>query len=74
MKNNRKAVLAAVILFFLALGITAYPVVSNFLYDRHRSLVETAYFEAMEQLDDETIQKAKQEAEEYNALLSKGIS
>ena len=47
MKNNRKAVLAAVILFFLALGITAYPVVSNFLYDRHRSLVETAYFEAM---------------------------
>lgn len=74
MKNNRKAVLAAVILFFLALGITAYPVVSNFLYDRHRSLVETAYFEAMEQLDDETIRKAKQEAEEYNALLSKGIS
>lgn len=66
--------MAAVILFFLALGITAYPVVSNFLYDRHRSLVETAYFEAMEQLDDETIQKAKQEAEEYNALLSKGIS
>ena len=66
--------MAAVILFFLALGITAYPVVSNFLYDRHRSLVETAYFEAMEQLDDETIQKAKQEAEEYNVLLSKGIS
>ena len=74
MKNNRKAVLAAVLLFFLALGITAYPVVSNFLYDRHRSLVETAYFEAMEQLDDETIRKARQEAEEYNALLSKGIS
>ena len=47
---------------------------SNFLYDRHRSLVETAYFETMEQLDDETIRKAKQEAEEYNALLSKGIS
>ena len=66
--------MAAVILFFLALGITAYPVVSNFLYDRHRSLVETAYFEAMEQLDDKTIRKAKQEAEEYNALLSKGIS
>lgn len=74
MKNNRKAVLAAVILFFLALGITAYPVVSNSLYDRHRSLVETAYFEAMEQLDDKTIRKAKREAEEYNALLSKGIS
>lgn len=66
--------MAAVILFFLALGITAYPVVSNFLYDRHRSLVETAYFEAMEQLDDKTIRKAKREAEEYNALLSKGIS
>ena len=46
---------------------------SNFLYDRHRSLVETAYFETMEQLDDETIRKAKQEAEEYNVLLSKGI-
>lgn len=74
MKNNRKAVLAAVLLFFLALGITVYPIVSNFLCDRHRSLVETAYFETVEQLDDETIRKARQEAEEYNALLSKGIS
>lgn len=74
MNNNRKAVLATVLLFFLALGITVYPVVSNFLYDRHRSLAETAYFEAMEQLDDKTIRKARQEAEEYNALLSKGIS
>ena len=74
MNNNRKAVLATVLLFFLALGITVYPVVSNFLCDRHRSLVETAYFESVEQLDDETIRKARQEAEEYNALLSKGIS
>lgn len=74
MENNKKAKLALIVLLILASLVTVYPVISNFLYDKHRSRVQTEYFAAIEQMDDAAIQKAKQEAEAYNALLAKGIS
>lgn len=74
MENNKKAKIALVILLFLAILVTAYPVISNFLYDKHRSRVQAEYFEAMEQIDDETLSSARKAAEEYNALLAKGVS
>lgn len=74
MENNKKAKLALVGLLILAILVTVYPVISNFLYDRHRSRVQTEYFATIEQMDDAAIQKATQEAEAYNALLAKGVS
>lgn len=74
MENNKKTKLALTVLLILAILVTVYPVISNFLYDRHRSRVQTEYFAAIEQMDDAVIQKAKQEAEAYNALLAKGVS
>ena len=74
MENNKKAKLALIVLLILAILVTVYPVISNFLYDKHRSRVQTEYFAAIEQMDDAAIQKAKQEAETCNALLAKGVS
>lgn len=74
MENNRKAKIALIVLLILAILVTVYPVISNFLYDKHRSRVQTEYFAAIEQMDDAAIQKARQEAEAYNALLAKGVS
>ena len=74
MENNRKAIIATLILFVIAVLVTVYPVISNFLYDKHRSRVQTEYFAAIEQIDDAAIQRARQEAEVYNALLAKGVS
>lgn len=74
MENNKKAKLALIVLLILAILVTVYPVISNFLYDKHRSRVQIEYFAAIEQMDDATIQKAKQEVEAYNALLAKGVS
>lgn len=74
MDNNKKAKLALSVLLILAILVTVYPVISNFLYDKHRSRVQTEYFAAIEQMDDTVIQKTKQEAEAYNALLAKGVS
>lgn len=74
MENNKKAKLALIVLLILAILVAVYPVISNFLYDRHRSRVQTEYFAAIEQIDDAAIQKAKQEAEAYNALLAEGVS
>lgn len=73
MDNNKKAKLALIVLLILAILVTVYPVISNFLYDKHRSRVQTEYFAVIEQMDDAAIQKAKQEAEAYNALLAKGV-
>lgn len=74
MENNRKAKIALILLLIFAALVTAYPVISNFLYDKHRSQVETEYFAAIEQMDDEALKVARKAAEEYNALLSKGVS
>lgn len=74
MENNKKTKLALIVLLILAILVTVYPVISNFLYDKHRSRVQTEYFAAIEQMNDAVIQKAKQEAEAYNALLAKGVS
>lgn len=74
MENNRKAKIALILLLVFAALVTAYPVISNFLYDRHRSRVEAEYFAAIEQMNDEALDAARKAAEEYNALLSKGVS
>lgn len=74
MENNRKAKIALIVLLILAILVTVYPVISNFLYDKHRSRVQTEYFTAIEQMDDETLSSARKAAEEYNALLAKGVS
>lgn len=74
MENNRKAKIALIVLLILAILVTVYPVISNFLYDKHRSRVQTEYFAAIEQMDDETLTTARKAAEEYNALLAKGVS
>ena len=74
MENNRKAKIALIVLLILAILVTVYPVISNFLYDKHRSRVQTEYFAAIEQMDDETLSIARKAAEEYNALLAKGVS
>jgi sortase A len=73
-RENRKALIALLVLFIIAILVTVYPVVSNYLYDRHRSRVQTEYFEAIEQMDDESISQARQAAENYNALLAKGVA
>lgn len=74
MENNKKAKVALILLLVFAALVTAYPVISNFLYDRHCSRVEAEYFAALKQMDDEALNAARKAAEEYNALLSKGVS
>ncbi len=44
----------------LALGITLYPLLSNFLGEKNRSLVETRYAEAVEKPDDTELIQAKE--------------
>lgn len=71
--NNKKAIILCIILFFVALGITLYPLVANALAEKYRSEIQTKYFEKIEAMDSTEIEKVRNDAEKYNALLNSGV-
>ena len=56
-------------LALLALGITLYPLISNYFSEVNRSLIETKYTKAVELMDDSEIIGARMDAQRYNATL-----
>ena len=67
--KTKSIVAAAVLLFVLALGLTLYPLISNFYNARHQSQIHTAYQQQLEKTESGEIQKAKEAAQAYNAQL-----
>ncbi len=63
-------ILLAVLLFLAATGITAYPLISNFVNDKYASVVRTDYIEVVRELDETAIEEAWSKAQEYNDSLS----
>ena len=60
--------------FLLALGLTLYPVISNYVNQKYASQIHTAYQEVMEQADDSELLKAKELADAYNRTLIPGAT
>ena len=60
--------------FLLALGLTLYPVISNYVNQKYASQIHTAYQEVMEQADDSELLKAKELADTYNHTLVPGAT
>ena len=60
--------------FLLALGLTLYPVISNYVNQKYASRIHTAYQEVMEQADDSELLKAKELADAYNRSLVPGAT
>ena len=73
MQNNKKAVILAVILLIISLGITIYPLIANALAEKYRSEIQTKYFEKIESMDTTEIDEARKDAEKYNRLLTSGV-
>jgi len=73
MQNNKKAVILAVILILVSLGITIYPLIANTLAEKYRSEIQTKYFEKIESMDTTEIDEARSDAEKYNRLLTSGV-
>ena len=61
-----------VLCILLAVAFSVYPLVSNYLAEKNKSLVRTAYTETVEELDDLNIQAMLAAAQEYNATLAPG--
>ena len=73
MKKKIITVCAAV-LFLTALGLTLYPLVSNYVNQKYASEIQTAYQELIRQTDNSILQEAKQRAIAYNLATTPGTA
>ena len=62
----------AILVFLLAMGITLYPVISNFYNQRHQSQIHTQYEAVVEQTDDSELIRARELAQQYNEAIQPG--
>ena len=74
MKQRYLQILLAAVLFLLALGLTLYPVVSNYYNQRHQSQIQTAYREVLEQTDTAELERIRERAFAYNAAITPGAA
>ena len=58
----------------LALGLTLYPLVSNYVNQKYASEIHTAFFEVIEQAEDGTLQEAWEKAVAYNEAITPGTT
>ena len=64
----------AAVLFLTALGLTLYPLISNYVNQKYASEIQTAYQELIQQTDDSVLQEAKQRAVTYNLAIIPGTA
>lgn len=70
MKHKTTIIVAAILIFFLALGITLYPLISNYVNQKYASTIYTKYEEMIQSVDETELQDARRLAEQYNAALA----
>ena len=73
-KNKRIITIIALVLFLLALGLTLYPLISNYVNQKYVSEIQTAYQKLIQQTDDSILQEAKQRAVAYNLAITPGTA
>ena len=72
MKQKALTIGSAILVFLLALGITLYPLISNWYNEKHRSEIHTQYQEIIQQVDTSELDRARELAHEYNAAILPG--
>ena len=67
---KRKLILIlSVLLFMGAVAVTAYPMIANYINDKHQSAIRIEYAQEVEALEDSEIRDARQAAIAYNESL-----
>ena len=74
MKRKPLAIVLSVILFLAALGMTLYPIISNYINQKYASEIHTAYQEVIQQTDDAQLQKERELAVAYNNAITPGTA
>ena len=73
-KQKRVTIFLSALAFLIALGLTLYPLISNYVNQKYASQIHTAYQEVMEQTDDAALERAKELAIAYNASITPGAA
>lgn len=58
--------------FLMALGLTLYPLISNYYNERHASKLHTEYQDTLEKMDTSAVESDREAARRYNAALIPG--
>ena len=74
MKNKTLPMVLGILAFLLALLITLYPVISNYVNERYASEIHTAYEEIIQQADNSALLEAKKQAFAYNEAITPGTA
>lgn len=74
MKRRYLQIILAAVLFLLALGLTLYPMISNYYNQHHQSQIQTAYREVLEQTDTTELKRIREQAAAYNAAITPGAA
>ena len=72
--KKRIITICAAVLFLTALGLTLYPLISNYVNQKYASEIQTAYQELIQQMDDSILQETKQRAVAYNLAITPGTA
>lgn len=70
MKRKTTILTASILVFLTALGITLYPIISNYVNQKHASKIYTEYEEMIQNVDDTSLKDARRLAEQYNNALA----
>ena len=70
--SRRIKIFLCILFLLLALGVTLYPLISNIVGEKYRSMVESRYDKAVEQLNTMELITEKERAVAYNKTLQGG--
>lgn len=70
MKRKTTILTASILVFLTALGITLYPIFSNYVNQKYASKIYTEYEEMIQNVDDTSLKDARRLAEQYNNALA----
>lgn len=70
MKRKTTILTASILVFLTALGITLYPIISNYVNQKYASQIYTEYEEMIQNVDDTNLKDAHRLAEQYNNALA----
>ncbi len=74
MQKKRMVILGAALAFTMALLLTLYPLISNYINQKYASEIHTSYQEAVEQAEDGELEQARKLAQDYNASIVPGAA
>lgn len=70
MKRTTTILTASILVFLTALGITLYPIISNYVNQKYASKIYTEYEEMIQNVDDTSLKDARRLAEQCNNALA----